>query len=112
MKHLTYADKSLLVDNESADLIVDYAVAIASSGTADKVELRGFGADGDEVVGSFVLNSGTILMAETVHTSIPDPDNSEAVAYMRGRLGRLQSPPMVQPSDADYSQHLSALDMD
>lgn len=112
MKHLTYADKSLLVDTESADLIVDYAVAIASSGKADKIELRGYGADGDEVVGSFVLNSGTILMAETVHTSIPDPDNSAAVEYMRAKLARFSSPPMVQPSDSDYSEHLSALDLD
>ena len=81
MKHLTYADKPLLVDDETAELIVKYAVALGAAGTADSVELRGFGADGDEVVGSFVLNGGTVLMAETVHTSMNDPENTAAIEY-------------------------------
>ena len=112
MKRLTYADKSLLVDDETADLIVKYAVALGAAGSADSVDLRGFGADGDEVVGSFVLNAGTVLMAETVHTSMTDPDNSEAIEYMRARLARLQSPPTVQPSDPEYSDYLTNVDLD
>ena len=110
MKHLTYADKSLLVDDETAELIVKYAVALGAAGTADSVELRGFGADGDEVVGSFVLNGGTVLMAETVHTSMNDPENTAAIEYMRARLARLQSPPTVQPADPDCSDYLTEID--
>jgi len=49
-------------------------------------------------------------MAETVHTSMNDPENTAAIEYMRARLARLQSPPTVQPADPDYSDYLTEID--
>ena len=38
-------------------------------------------------------------MAETSRTSMPEPDNSELIRYIRGRLGALDSPPHALPAD-------------
>lgn len=111
MKHLTYLDRSVLVDDEAADLMVRYAVALANTGHADSVALRGFGADGDEVTLTFVLNTGTELMSEVTHTAMTEPDNREAVEYMRQKLALIVSPPNSQPSDAEPEGHYSDADL-
>ena len=37
MKHVTYADKSLLLDDRSADLLTEYAAALGDNNKADNV---------------------------------------------------------------------------
>jgi hypothetical protein len=86
MKHLTMADKSLLVGTEAADLLLEYAALIAQIGRGDSVVLRAIGVDGEPVEVTFLLNSGTVLLAESSRSDVPEPDNREAVEYMRGRL--------------------------
>ncbi len=97
MKHITYADKSLLVGDDAADTITEYAALLPAEGSADTVTLAGYGADGDDVEATFVLDQGTTLMAETTHSSIPEPDNADAVAKMREKITRLNSVRPVQP---------------
>ena len=91
MKHVTYSDKSLLVGDEAADLILEYAAAIANSGRADTVVLRALGVEGNDVEATFLLDSGTIMMAETATTTVEEPDNNEAIRYMNWRLEALRS---------------------
>lgn len=80
------ADKSLLVGNEAADTLVEYAALLARLTSGDAVSLRAIGVDGDEVTVAFLLNSGTVLVTETTTSSLPEPDNDDPVAYMRGRI--------------------------
>ena len=101
MKHITYSDKSLLVGDAAADAITAYAAAVARSGTADTVTLRAYGVDGAEVEATFVLDTGTVLMAETTDSTIPEPDNSEVVRVVQEKTRLLDSPPPVGPHDAD-----------
>ena len=103
MKHITYAQKSLLVGDAAADALVDYAAAIARHATADTVTLKAFGADGADVEATFVLDSGTVVMSETTQSSIAEPDNSEVEEYMRQHTRLLDSPPeaMVGEVNAD-----------
>ncbi|MDX2376722.1 hypothetical protein M4I32_07905 [Microbacterium sp. LRZ72] len=99
MKHITYAEKSLLIGDEAADLLVEYAAAVAAEDTSDTVALHAFGADGQEVSATFVLNSGTNLMAETVSGSMSEPDNTDAVRDLRRKheeLTRGQAPPGIR----------------
>jgi hypothetical protein len=112
VKHITYSDKSLLVGDEAADLLVEYSVLLGQHGTADTVTLHGFGADADEVDASFVLNQGTVLMAETTHTSMNEPDNDEAVMQMREKIMRLTSPAPVTPSDETMPAHYDDLGLE
>jgi hypothetical protein len=98
MKHVTFADKSLLVDDETADLLLEYAAALARRGEADAVDIHAFGSDGDEVTATLLLDAGAPIMAETAQTSLPGLDNEPALAYMREQLARL-SPVAVNPGE-------------
>lgn len=102
MKHVTYADKSLLIGDEAADALLEYAVALANAEKADTVDVHAFGQDGQEVVATFLLESGAPVMAETVHTTMTEPDNWEAVAYMREHISKLtREQPVVQHEEPD-----------
>jgi hypothetical protein len=92
MKHVTMADKSLLMGDEAADTLVKYAAMVAQIGGGDAVTLRALGMDGEDVSVSFLLNSGTVMLSESTFSNLPEPDNSEPVAYMRSRIGAFESP--------------------
>jgi hypothetical protein len=112
MKHITYAEKSLLVGDRAADLALEYGAALATNGKADTINLHAFGADGDEVVATLLLDAGSNLMAETTHTSMEEPDNSEAEAYMQEHIALLSSPRTALPVDhAAMSQYDDQLDV-
>ena len=99
MKHITTAEKSLLVGDEAADLLLEYAAALAQANTADTLTLSAYGDDGDPVEVTFVLNSGTSILGQTSASAVEEPDNQQAVDYMRERLERIVSPPYAQPVD-------------
>lgn len=102
VKHLIFANKSLLLDDDSADLLAEYAAALGDNDSADSVEVRALGPDGNEVDVTFVLNSRSELVVESTNTSVEPPRNSAAVEYMRSALERLVSPNEVKPyADVD-----------
>jgi hypothetical protein len=112
MRHVTFADKSLMIGDEATDTMLEYAAALVNAGKADTVEINAFGSDGQEVVATFLLQTGAPIMAETVHTSMNEPENWEAVAYMREHLAKLQreQPPVQQEQSANVEQ-LDELDL-
>jgi len=89
MKHVTFADKNLLVGDDAAELMLQYAAALSSTGGADTVHVNAISSDGDAVVATFLLNAGSPLMAETTNSTLPEPDNDEIAQYMRDRLAQL-----------------------
>ncbi len=111
MKHLTFADKGLLVGDDVADLLLEYAALLARKGDADTVELAAYGADGAAVQATLMLAEGTPLMAETTHTDLPEPDNGDTVMYLREQIMRRSSPPPVQPADATMPANFEELDL-
>jgi hypothetical protein len=111
MKHLTFAEKSLLMGDDVADLIIEYAAMLARAGDADTVEVAAYGADGDAVRAKLLLAEGAPLMAETTHTDLPAPDNSETLMYVREQILRRSSPPTVQPADATMPANYEDLEL-
>lgn len=101
MKHVTFSDKSLLVDDVTADLLIEYAALLARHDIADSVNVHAFSSDGDEVEAKFLLSAGAPLMAETAHTSINEPDNEQAIAYMREHMQALSARPNALPIDEE-----------
>jgi hypothetical protein len=99
MKHITFADKSLLIGDEAADLMLEYAAKLAGSSNADTVKLNAISSDGDEVVATFLLDAGAPLMAETTTSTLPEPDNTDAVAYMIGQMALTSTRPFAVPVD-------------
>ncbi len=86
MRHVTIAEKSLLIGDDAATTLLRYAALVGKLNTSDVVDLRAYGADGELVEASFLLNSGTVMMVESSRSELPEPDNGEAVQYMTERL--------------------------
>jgi len=109
MMHLTFADKNLMTGDAVADLLMEYTAALANDGAADTVKVKCIGADGADVIATFVLGEGTPLMAETSPSTQSEPDNSLAIAYMTGRLQQLAHVPRVSAEPdavgADFADH-------
>jgi hypothetical protein len=101
MKHITGAEKSLLVGDEAADLLMEYASFLGNSRMVDTVKLRAFGVDGEEVTATFLLNEGTNILAESTRSQLPEPDNAEAVRYMRETIEAGSASHSAVPADPE-----------
>ena len=91
MKHVTFGTKSMLIGDVAAEALLEYAALIAELGGGDTVDLQAVNADGNSVTASFLLDSGTPLMAETTVGDLPEPDNDEAVAYMKHEIAEIHA---------------------
>jgi hypothetical protein len=100
MMHLTFADKSLLVGDAVADLLVEYTAVLAQRGEADTITLTAYGSDGQKVTAKFALSEGAALLAESTQTDLPDPENGEAESYLREQILQRTSPPPALPHGA------------
>jgi hypothetical protein len=98
MMHVTFADKSLLIGDEIAELLLEYATAIADRGRADQVTIRAIGSDGNEVDVHLLLDSGTIIAAESTNSTANPPDNRDNIEDIRRRIDRLVTPPSLHES--------------
>ena len=101
-----FAEKSLLMGDEVADCLLEYAQLLAANSTADTVTVRAISPDGNTIDAAFLLNAASVMMAESTNSTVEAPANEEAVQYMEDRIDRLLHPPSVQPetanSDPDY----------
>jgi hypothetical protein len=97
MKHVTYANKSMFMDDDAADLLAEYAAVLGTNAQADTVEIHAVGIDGNEVDVTFVLNSSSDLVVETTNSEMVPPINDAAVAQMREAIRRLTAPAEIQP---------------
>jgi len=97
MKDLTYADRTVLLGDEAADLIIQLSALLAETGHADSVTLNAIDHDGTVVSASFVLGSGTNVMAQSSNSPLPEPDNDRGVAYMRERIRSIVEPTQASP---------------
>lgn len=100
MKHITYSDKSVLIGDEIADLLIEYAAELTTKGEADTVFVHAVSSDGDEVEANFLIGPGAPLMSETTTSTLPEPDNGKTIEYIRERLQRLTSANQAGPLDA------------
>ncbi|WP_150307697.1 hypothetical protein [Planctomonas psychrotolerans] len=105
MKHVTYADKSLLVGDEAANVLLAYAAVLARNNNADTVDIRAISSEGNSTTATFLLDAGAPLMAETINSPLPEPDNTDAVAYMREQMTRLSERPTGVPFDDRMPDH-------
>lgn len=97
MMHLTFSDKSLLLGDQAAELVVEYAAALARGHSADTVKLTAYGADGDKVEATLLLDEGAPLMIETSSSDLPEPDNTPAIEHILARLAQLSATVQAVP---------------
>jgi hypothetical protein len=102
MKHLTYADQSVLIGDKAADTLIRFSALLAEKGHADAVSLNAIGNEGAPIVASFVLGSGTNLMSATTSSTIPEPENDEGIEAMEQKIRLLLSPPLAEPESDEW----------
>jgi len=103
VKHISFADKTLFVDDAAADLLVEYAALLGAENSADAVRVYAIGQDGNEVEVNFVLNAATNLASESTNSSAQPPSNDQAVEYMRAKIDAIRHPRAAEAEDAPYS---------
>jgi hypothetical protein len=91
--------KDLLIGDEVADVLTEYAALIADRGLGDRVDVHAISSDGDEVTATIVLSAGTTILTETSRNSLPEPGNADAIAYMRERIRLATTPPNARMDD-------------
>lgn len=101
MKHISFADKTLFVVDDLADLLVEYSALLGAAQSADSVRVRAVGQDGNEVDVDLVLNSATNIVSESTNSAMQPPENADAVAYMRTRIEIIRNPPEATTERAD-----------
>ncbi|MBW9110006.1 hypothetical protein JNB63_04275 [Microbacterium trichothecenolyticum] len=99
MKHVSYADKTVFLDDETADVLLEYAGLLAAQQSGDTVTVRAIGQDGNEVEATFVLNMATNMVAESTDSDVAPPSNEVAVEYMQEKISLIRTPPPAQPLD-------------
>ncbi|WP_345801413.1 hypothetical protein AAIB33_18440 [Microbacterium sp. AZCO] len=99
MRHVTYAEKTLFVDDTLADLLMEYSRLIAAAGESDTVEVPAVGADGNEVRATFLLTSSTVLMTETTSSDLDVPADDGLAADLRKRIRRVSAVNVALPED-------------
>lgn len=108
MKHITFSNKTFVVGDAIADLMMEYAKQLSDRGRADTVSIAAIGSDGAEVTADFLFNGGTVISSETVDSRLPEPDNAEVERTVRERIQSLVSPPPVRGEEP--GAWLSAVD--
>lgn len=94
-----YAEKSLMMGDEVVDLMMEYAVLLARQRSADSVDVEAIGSDGDTVTATFLIGPASIMVAETARSSFPEPDNNDAVTYLKEQIGLIKEPPLAHGLD-------------
>ena len=72
--------------------------------------LDAISSDGDEVEATFLLNSGSPLMAESSTATFPEPDNAEVTARMVESIRLLKFPAHAIAEERDESDFDSSID--
>ncbi|MCU1544134.1 MAG: hypothetical protein JWM50_1999 [Microbacteriaceae bacterium] len=112
MQHILFANKSLLAGDTVTETLMQYAALLANEDLADTVKISAIGIDGESVVVTFLLDNGTNLVAETSRSELEEPDNDDVVTYMRERIMRLSSPPLIGPDDQTMPSNYEDLNLD
>lgn len=86
MQEVTYVDESIRVGDEVADVLLDYAAALADEGRSDHVTLQVILRDGSLRHAKILLNAGSNLLSKDADDQREEPDNTSAMQYMRERM--------------------------
>ena len=109
MKHITYQGSSWFVDDETADLIVEYAVLLAQRETADSVDIAALDDLGNSQRVTMILGPATMVTVETSSSELEPPDNGDLIARVRERIRQYVSPPKAMPGDPGEVSYLDDL---
>lgn len=100
MKSITYAEHTWLLGDAAAAVVVEYAVLLARTSSADSVDVRALADDGTAHHITLVIGPATMMTAATADVDWAEPDNTEAEVVITERMRIIQSPPVALPASA------------
>ena len=107
MKRIAYAEEWLTTDDTVADLVLEYARALARSETADTITIPVVDAGSVRHAQFLIGPSSQIIVVETDEARPADFDVEEALTELRARLRRLAAPaPVAYGSEDDPPEQL------
>jgi hypothetical protein len=111
MKHISFANKSLLVGDELAYVLLEYRTLLAERAEADIVEVRVLDSDGIIASETVPLEAAVPLRMESASVSFCEPDNADALAYLRRRIWSMTSPSWTLPQPTSLSHYYEAFNL-
>ncbi|CAN5538661.1 hypothetical protein BH10ACT7_BH10ACT7_23490 [soil metagenome] len=109
MKLLTYAEAGWLVGDDAAQAIVDYAVALGRTSSADSIEFSALGPQGQTEMVTFLIGPATMMTIESTDSALDEPENSAAITTIRERLARIKPPAPVPSAERPNNQQIEDL---
>lgn len=88
-----------MLGDEVVDLMMEYAVLLARTSSADRIDVEAISTDGDHVTATFLIGPATIMVAETARTVFAEPENGDAVTYLQKQIGLIKEPPLAHGLD-------------
>lgn len=103
MKLINYGDTSLLLGDDMADLLLEYSVLLARSGSADSTSVNALDVNGAELHLHILIGPATMMTASEAESEFAAPDNTAALSEVREKIAAIVTPPSVLPSDPDVT---------
>ncbi len=104
MKEVSYVGESFITGDAIADIVLDYGVALANAGHADRIAVPGIGRDGDAEFDLLIGPASQLTASHVEHTG-PELEDPGFVADIRDRIAH-------QSSRWGTTEQISALDWD
>ena len=87
VKEVSYVGDAFITGDAIADAVLDYGVALANAGHADKIAVPGIGRDGDGRFDLLIGPASQLSAAHVDHTG-PELEDPGFVADIRNRISR------------------------
>ena len=109
MKHIIYDGNTWLVGDETAEVVVAYALLLAHKETADSVDILVYDINGDRRWVTLLIGPASMMTVETSSSTLDAPDNTDPIARIRERMRQITSPPSALPGDPGEPSYLDDL---
>jgi len=93
MKRLTYGSSTFLVADSTADLLLDYAVALILQNTVDVVQVTALLPAVGTAEFRILVGASVVLVPSDSNDVRPAPDNRAVELRMREQIARLTAEP-------------------
>ncbi len=93
MKRLTYGGSTFLVADSTADLLLDYAVALILQNTVDVVQVTALLPTSGTAEFRVLVGANVVLLASGSDDVRPEPDNRAVELRMREQIAKLTAEP-------------------
>lgn len=90
MKVVIYAGGEFMTSDAIADALMDYSAALAEGHDAATIELPIVAEDGDPGRAVFLVGPASQIVAKTVTTDLPEPEDAAEVEHLRAMTRSLR----------------------